>query len=36
MRYHIAGWAFLLFSSPAFLFLVHWLLGGNEKRHAMG
>jgi hypothetical protein len=36
MRYHIAGWAFLIFASPGFLFLVHWLLGGTEKRHALG
>jgi len=25
-RYHISGWAFVLFASPAFLFLFHWLL----------
>lgn len=36
MRYHIAGWAFLVFASPAFLFLIHWLLRGAEERHAMG
>ena len=26
MRYHIGGWAFVVFASPAFLFLLHWLL----------
>ena len=26
LRYHISGWAFVLFASPAFLFLFHWLL----------
>ena len=36
MRYHIAGWAFIMFASPGFLFLVHWLLSGAEERHAMG
>jgi hypothetical protein len=32
MRYHIAGWAFIVFASPAFLFLVHWLFGGAEQK----
>ena len=37
MRYHIAGWAFIVFASPGFLFLLHWLLhGGAEERHALG
>lgn len=36
MRYHIAGWAFLVFASPGFLFLLHWLLTGTEERHALG
>lgn len=36
MRYHIAGWAFLVFASPAFLFLLHWFLRGGGQRHAMG
>ena len=31
-RYHIAGWAFVLFASPAFLFLFHWLLRRTENR----
>jgi hypothetical protein len=25
-RYHIGGYWFLLFSSPGFLFMLHWLL----------
>ena len=33
MRYHIAGWAFVVFASPGFLFLLHWLLG--RKTHPM-
>ena len=36
MRYHVAGWAFLVFASPGFLFLIHRLLRGPEKRHAWG
>ena len=36
MRYHIAGWAFLVFASPGFLFLLHWALGRVEERHALG
>jgi hypothetical protein len=36
MRYHIAGWAFLLFASPGFLFMLHWLFSGSEERHALG
>ncbi len=35
MRYHIAGWAFVIFASPGFLFLLHWLLYRNENRPAM-
>lgn len=34
MRYHVAGWAFLVFASPAFLFLLHWLFSGAEQRRA--
>ena len=26
MRYHIGGWAFIVFASPGFLFLLHWFL----------
>ena len=36
MRYHIGGWAFIVFASPGFLFLLHWLFSGTEERHAMG
>lgn len=36
MRYHIAGWAFIVFASPGFLFLLHWLFHGAEERHALG
>ena len=36
MRYHIAGWVFIIFASPGFLFLAHWLLNGTEERHALG
>ena len=36
MRYHIGGWAFIIFASPGLLFLLHWLLRGAEERHALG
>lgn len=36
MRYHIAGWAFIVFASPSFLFLLHWLFSGAEQKHALG
>ena len=36
MRYHIAGWAFIVFACPGFLFLLHWLLRDGEQRHALG
>jgi len=36
LRNHIGGWAFVTFASPGFLFLLHWLLRGAEKRHAFG
>ena len=36
MRYHIGGWAFIIFASPGFLFLLHWLLSGPEQKHALG
>ena len=36
LRNHIGGWAFVVFASPGFLFLLHWLLRGAEERHAMG
>ena len=33
-NYHIAGWAFVVFASPAFLFLLHWLICRGEQRRA--
>ena len=36
MRNHLGGWAFIVFASPGFLFLLHWLLRGAEERHALG
>ena len=35
LRYHIAGWAFVLFASPGFLFLLHWMLYRPEHKHAI-
>lgn len=35
LRYHVAGWAFVIFASPAFLFLLHWLLSRVEERYAL-
>lgn len=35
LRYHISGWAFVVFASPAFLFLLHWLLHRVEERYAL-
>jgi hypothetical protein len=34
-RYHIGGCWFLLFASPGFLFLLHWLFYRTEERHAL-
>lgn len=36
MRNHLGGWAFIVFASPGFLFLLHWLLRGAEERYALG
>ena len=36
LRNHIGGWAFVVFASPGFLFLLHWLLRGTKERHAFG
>jgi hypothetical protein len=36
LRNHIGGWWFLVFASPGFLFLLHWLFNGTEERHALG
>ena len=27
LQYHLGGWAFVMFASPAFLFFFHWALG---------
>jgi len=35
LRYHIAGWAFIVFASPGFLFLLHRLLYHPEQRRAV-
>lgn len=35
LRYHVGGWAFVVFASPAFLFLLHWLLHQAEQRHGL-
>lgn len=32
---HVGGWAFIVFASPGFLFLLHWLLYRRENRHAL-
>lgn len=34
LRNHIGGWAFIAFASPAFLFLLHWLLTTGGEKHA--
>lgn len=36
LKYNVAGWAFVVFASPAFLFLLHWLLHRTEQRHGLG
>lgn len=33
---HVGGWAFVVFASPGFLFLLHWLFYRAEDRHALG
>ncbi|HEY0764626.1 MAG TPA: hypothetical protein VGD61_19775 [Pyrinomonadaceae bacterium] len=35
LSYHIGGWAFVAFASPAFLFLLHWLLHRAEQSYAV-
>jgi hypothetical protein len=35
MQYHIGGWAFVIFASPAFLFFFHWVLRQASHRHAV-
>ena len=36
LQYHIGGMAFVVFASPAFLFLFHWVLRHTSHRHAIG
>ena len=36
LRNHIGGWWFLVFASPGFFFLLHWLFSGAEEKHALG
>jgi hypothetical protein len=33
-RNHLGGWVFIVFASPGFLFLLHWLLRDFDKKHA--
>jgi hypothetical protein len=33
---HVASWVFVVFASPGFLFLLHRLLRGLDREHAMG
>ena len=35
LRNHIGGWWFIVFASPGFLFLVHWLLNTAQERQAL-
>ncbi len=34
-RNHIGGWAFIAFTSPGFLFLMHWLLLRGVRKEAL-
>ena len=36
LEYHIGGWAFVMFASPAFLFFLHWFMRQVSHEHAMG
>ena len=36
LRNHIGGWLFIVFASPGFLFLLHWLLRGSERKPVAG
>ena len=36
LRNHIGGWAFIVFASPGFLFLLHWLLRDTGEKHSLG
>jgi hypothetical protein len=35
-RNHLGGWVFIVFASPGFLFLLHWLLRDFDREHALG
>ena len=35
LRYHVAGLAFVVFASPAFLLFFHWVLRHASHRHAI-
>jgi hypothetical protein len=35
LQYHIGGWAFIMFASPAFLFFFHWVLSQASHKHAI-
>lgn len=35
LQYHIGGWAFVMFASPAFLFFFHWVLRQVSHEHAV-
>jgi len=32
---HVGGWAFVLFTAPGFLFLLHWLLVHKRKKQIL-
>ena len=35
LRYHVGGWAFVMFASPAFLFFFHWVLSQASHKQAV-
>jgi len=36
LEYHVGGWAFVMFASPAFLFFFHWVLRHVSHEQAIG
>jgi hypothetical protein len=36
LQYHVGGWAFVMFASPAFLFFFHWVLRQASYKHVIG
>jgi len=36
LEYHVGGWAFVIFASPAFLFFFHWVLRHVSHEQAIG